>query len=80
MRIDIPDIEQADILDACIDNMDDSDRKTRLNNCKSDIANYSQHYAEIASEGSLSEEVAPETDSIGEIKKMIWFSFMMVGW
>lgn len=69
MKISIPDIEQADILDACIDNMDDLDRKTRLTNCKLDIINYSQHYAETAEERTLSSEVAPESDSIGELKK-----------
>ena len=69
MRIDIPDIDQADILDACIDNMDDSDRKTRLTNCKSDIVTFSQHYAKVAEKGALNGEAAVENGCIGEIQK-----------
>ncbi len=69
MKISIPDINQAELLNACIDNMDASDRKTRLITCKQDIISCSQKYRENAEKSSLSKETIPETNSVGNIRK-----------
>lgn len=59
--ISIPDIKQEDLLNVCINGIRDNDeekeeRKTRLNNSKQSLLEYSRHYKDIAELGLLSAE------------------------
>lgn len=59
--ISIPDIKQEDLLNACINGIRDNDevkkaRKTRLNNSKQVLLEYSRRYKEVAELGQLSAE------------------------
>ena len=56
MKIKLPVIDQSEMIEDCIEGIQDSKRKTTLRNSKAAIVDYSAHYLEVAKNGKLSGE------------------------
>ncbi len=68
MKINVPSIDQNKLLDDCIEHIHESNRKNRLQKCKNEIVVHSMNYKNIASNGTLSDELPP-INPLGSVYK-----------